>query len=57
MLDYAFVSWNVADFITSGDGLNFAGMAGYQSYGATVHAIPENFLNVTDIEFYVPTSV
>ena len=57
VLDYAFVSWNVADFIVSGSGLNFAGMAGYASYGGTGHAVPENFLNVTDVEFYVPTSV
>ena len=32
-------------------------MAGYASYAVTVHAVPENFLNVTDVEFYVPTSV
>ena len=35
---------------------NFAGIAGYASYGTKVHAVPENYLSVTDIEFYVPTS-
>ena len=35
---------------------NFLGMAGYASFDTKVHAVPENYLNVTDIEFYVPTS-
>ena len=56
VLDYAFVSYNLEDIIVGDMSFNFAGMAGYSSYGTKVHAVPENYLNVTDIEFYVPTS-
>ena len=58
VLDYAFASYNLKDIMTNtGYSFYFTGIAGFHTYDTKVHAVPENFLNVTDVEFYVPTSI
>ena len=29
----------------------------YVGYGANIYGVPSNYLNVTDLEFYVPTDI
>jgi hypothetical protein len=37
--------------------IQLSGFTGYNAKGSAVYAVPENFLNVINAEYYFPTSV
>ena len=57
VLDFAFTSAPSKWWYGSDDNPYVEDNARYSAYRTTIYAAPSNYLNVVDLEFYVPTDI